>query len=60
MTEISFALMQMRARILYSYMSETYESFRYWNTIPASLHFLFILMQRKRSKRKGSRPVTPA
>ena len=34
----------MRARILYSYVSEIYEYFHFWNTIPWSLHFLFILM----------------
>ncbi len=26
------------------YVSETHDHFRLWNTIPASLHFLFILM----------------
>ena len=44
MTEISFSLMQMRAHILYPYVSETYDRFHFWNTIPAPLHFLFILM----------------
>ena len=39
-----FFLAILRTHNANPYVSETHESFRYWNTIPTSLHFLFILM----------------
>ena len=59
MTEISFSLMQMRARILYPYVSETYDYSRLWNTIPAPPTF-FPTARKECRPRKGRRPVTPA
>ena len=41
---IHFFFLRKRTHIVYPYVFETYDFFCLWNAIPASLHFLFILM----------------
>ena len=49
----------LRARILYPYVSEIYDRFHFWNTIPASPTF-FPAARKECRPRKGRRPVTAA